>query len=589
MTLKQKLLAALVMLGVVLGAVVAGFSWSAASSRNALHTVLADRVIPLKDLKLVADSYAVSIVDSAHKARNGNISFAQAADNIQKGKAELDVAWKRYAATDATDEEEALAKQAEDAMAKANAGVAKLEQLLQAGDRAGLDQFVTGELYADVDPVSDKVGKLVNLQISVASDVTTEALASANTAGWIVILLGVLALAVLGGAFYIVSRKVVAPIKGLAEVIHGMARSSGTTKVPHTDQRDEIGDIARAVDAYLESVIAKERDAAEAAAKTQKIVTTALAQGLSALADGDLTEEIRVDFPESYATLKTNFNSALTALRSLIATVNEGAVAIQSGSTEIATASEDLARRTEASAASIEETSAALAQMDERLRGTAESANQTVRSADEAIRVVGDGRTLAHQAVDAMGRVSESARGIDDVIEGLDKIAFQTRVLAMNAAVEAGRAGEAGRGFAVVADLVSALAMRAEEEAKRAREQLTVTQDEVGAAVDAVQRMDSALEAISGGVGAVHKLLDAMAADNHAQSTAITQIVTAVSEMDRGTQQNAAMVEETSAASRNLAVEVANLADQAGRFRTGPAGAATPRSRPAAQLHSVAA
>jgi methyl-accepting chemotaxis protein len=588
MTLKQKLLAALVMLGVVLGAVVAGFSWSASTSRAALQTVLADRVIPLKDLKLVADSYAVGIVDSAHKARAGNISFAQASQNIQKAKADLDAAWKRYAATDAGDEEEAMGKNAEAAMAKANDGVSKLEGLLQANDHAGLEQFIAHELYADIDPVSDTVGKLVNLQISVANDVTLAALSKANTATIIVILLGLLALGVLGGAFFIVTRKVVAPIKGLAEVIQGMARASGTTKVPHTDQHDEIGDIARSVDAYLESVIAKERIAAEAAAATQKTVTTALAQGLSALADGDLTEEIRVEFPASYATLKTNFNNALAALRTLIASVNEGAVAIQSGSTEIAQASEDLARRTEGSAASIEETSAALAQMDERLRGTAEAANQTVRSADEAIKVVGDGRTLAQQAVTAMGRVSESAQGIDAVIEGLDKIAFQTRVLAMNAAVEAGRAGEAGRGFAVVADLVSALAMRAEEEAKRAREQLTVTQDEVGSAVDAVQRMDSALEAISGGVGAVHKLLDAMAADNHAQSTAITQIVTAVSEMDRGTQQNAAMVEETSAASRNLAAEVSNLADQAGRFRTGPAATATPRAHKA-ELHVVAA
>lgn len=589
MTLKQKLLAALVMLGIVLGAVIAGFSWSAATSRNALDTVLADRVIPLKDLKLVADSYAVGIVDAAQKARVGSISFDQAGATIEKSRAELDAAWKRYAATDANVEEEALAKKAEDAMAKANAAITRLEGILRTGDRAALDQFIARELYSDVDPVSDTVGKLVAMQISIASDVTTEALGWANVATGIVITLGLIALAVLGGAFFIVSRKVVAPIKGLAEVIHGLARQSGAAKVPHLDQRDEIGDIARSVDAFLKAVIAKEREAAAAAARTQKIVTTALADGLSALAEGDLTEEIKVEFPESYATLKTNFNSALVALRTLIAAVSEGAVAIQSGSTEIAQASEDLARRTEASAASIEETSAALAQMDERLRGTADAANQTVRSADEAIRVVGDGRSLAHEAVDAMGRVSESARGIDGVIEGLDKIAFQTRVLAMNAAVEAGRAGEAGRGFAVVADLVSALAMRAEEEAKRAREQLTVTQDEVGAAVDAVQRMDTALEAISGGVGAVHKLLDAMAADNHAQSTAITQIVTAVSEMDRGTQQNAAMVEETSAASRNLAVEVANLAEQSGRFRTGTATSATPRSRKGAQLHAVAA
>ena len=207
MTLKQKLLSALVMLGLVLGAVIAGFSWSATTSRNALDSVLADRVIPLKDLKIVADNYAVGIVDTAHKARNGNISFAQAVQNIQKSKAVIDGAWKRYAATDATPEEEALGKQAEDAMAKANDGVARLETMLRNGDRAGLDRFVMGEIYADVDPVSDTVGKLVAMQISVASEVTTGALSSANTAMAIVIVLGLIALAVLGGAFYIVSPR----------------------------------------------------------------------------------------------------------------------------------------------------------------------------------------------------------------------------------------------------------------------------------------------------------------------------------------------------------------------------------------------
>ncbi|MGO4167191.1 methyl-accepting chemotaxis protein, partial [Novosphingobium sp. YAF33] len=168
-----------------------------------------------------------------------------------------------------------------------------------------------------------------------------------------------------------------------------------------------------------------------------------------------------------------------------------------------------------------------------------------------------------------VSRVSQSAKGIDSVIEGVDKIAFQTRVLAMNAAVEAGRAGDAGRGFAVVADLVSALAMRSEEEAKRAREQLTATQTDIGTAVDAVQRVDGAFETISEGVGEVHALLGQMAQDNQAQSTAITQISVAVSTMDHSTQQNAAMVEETSAAARNLTTEAGSLNDQAARFDTG--------------------
>jgi methyl-accepting chemotaxis protein len=182
-----------------------------------------------------------------------------------------------------------------------------------------------------------------------------------------------------------------------------------------------------------------------------------------------------------------------------------------------------------------------------------------------------------------MGRVSESAKGIDSVIEGLDKIAFQTRVLAMNAAVEAGRAGDAGRGFAVVADLVSALAMRSEEEAKRAREQLTATQTDIGTAVEAVQRVDGALQNISGDVTEVHTLLRDIAGDNQAQSSTITEISATIGTMDQATQQNAAMVEETSAAARNLNSEVTSLSDRAAMFRTGNEGLRGSISRPAAR------
>jgi methyl-accepting chemotaxis protein len=174
---------------------------------------------------------------------------------------------------------------------------------------------------------------------------------------------------------------------------------------------------------------------------------------------------------------------------------------------------------------------------------------------------------VAAEAVDAMRRVSDSATNIDGVIEGLDKIAFQTRVLAMNAAVEAGRAGEAGRGFAVVADLVSALAKRSEDEARSAREQLTVTQSEIVAALGAVERVDGAFEGIAGDVAQVHVLLGGMARSNRASATSVSEITAAIGAMNIATQQNAAMVEQASAAARGLTEEVDRLAAQASQFK----------------------
>ncbi|OWV34712.1 chemotaxis protein [Pacificimonas flava] len=306
----------------------------------------------------------------------------------------------------------------------------------------------------------------------------------------------------------------------------------------------------------------------EEAQADREAAVSALADGLSALAQGDLTRAVN-GLPESFAELEASYNRALEQLRDLVGSVAEGTTSIRGSAGEIMQASEDLARRTEANAASLEQTAASLVEVEGRVKASATAARNTVERANEATESVASGRQVTGDAVQAMERVSENAQAIDAVIEGLDKIAFQTRVLAMNAAVEAGRAGEAGRGFAVVADLVSALAMRAEEEAQSARAQLTLTQTGIGTAVDAVQKVDGALSQISTGVSAVHELLGSMAKDNEAQSSALTQVSSAIGEMDKSTQQNAAMVEETSAAARSLSSEVNELASQAARFDLG--------------------
>ena len=343
--------------------------------------------------------------------------------------------------------------------------------------------------------------------------------------------------------------------------MEGLAAGDLDTPIAYTNYLDCVGRMTKAMFTFRDTALVNQRQAS-----AQRELVELLRTHLSALRGGDLTARIDVDVPPEYAAVKRDFNDAIDGMREIIAAVSDSAAAIQSGSVEIAQASEDLARRTESNAASLEQTAASVAQIDDRLRATAMAAARTVERADVAMTTVGDGRTVAEQAACAMARVSESAKGIDAVIEGLDKIAFQTRVLAMNAAVEAGRAGDAGRGFAVVADLVSALAMRAEEEAKRARDQLTVTQSEVMTAAGAVDKVDGALADILKDVSEVNALLARMAADNQAQSAAITQISSAVETMDRATQQNAAMVEQTSAAARNLATEVLDLNDKTVRF-----------------------
>jgi methyl-accepting chemotaxis protein len=343
--------------------------------------------------------------------------------------------------------------------------------------------------------------------------------------------------------------------------MEALAAGDLDSEIRFTHYKDCVGRLTQAMFTFRDAAVVQKQMAVQ-----QTEIVRIVGEHLGALAGGDLTRPIDQRFPDDYESLRDSYNRTLDALGELIGAIAVSTESIRTGASEIASASEDLARRTEGTAASLEETSAATSQMEQRLRVSASASVQTVQSTGEAIATVTAGRALAEEAVTAMTRVSENAKGIDSVIEGLDKIAFQTRVLAMNAAVEAGRAGEAGRGFAVVADLVSALAMRAEEEAKRAKEQLTVTQSGILSAVEVVRRVDDSLANISGNVQTVHDLVERMALDNQAQSTAITEISGAVASMDNSTQQNAAMVEETSAAARNLSAEVDLLAENAAKF-----------------------
>ncbi|TCM25437.1 MULTISPECIES: methyl-accepting chemotaxis protein [Novosphingobium] len=435
------------------------------------------------------------------------------------------------------------------------------DEVLDAGKPYRGETEILGKRYfAAYDPIKDRSGKVIGiLFVGVSAD---EFYAHVNSLGWNILLVAVLVTALAAAGYMRGARKLFAPLETAEAAMGHLAEGQLDIEITGTDRPDEIGGIARALVVFRDAAIAK-----EAADAQQRQVVQTLASSLAELSSGDLTAEIARAFPDGYEELRRNYNAALSELRGLIGAASASTAAIRGGSFEIAQASEDLARRTEASAASLEQSSAALAEIDNRLKAGANAASQTVARADEAIATVGGGRDVAAEAVGAMRRVAESATNIDSVIEGLDKIAFQTRVLAMNAAVEAGRAGEAGRGFAVVADLVSALAMRSEEEARSAREQLTVTQAEIVTAVGAVERVDGAFENIAGDVGQVHQLLGGMAAGNRASATSVSEITAAIGAMNIATQQNAAMVEQASAAARSLTDEVDRLTAHASQFK----------------------
>ncbi|MCJ8156755.1 methyl-accepting chemotaxis protein [Sphingomonas sp. LaA6.9] len=328
---------------------------------------------------------------------------------------------------------------------------------------------------------------------------------------------------------------------------------------------------------------AKARSAVEAKARAEQAnqaealnrTVALLGDGLDGLAGGDLTVRIGQDFPAGYGALRQSFNSAVEKLGLLAGSLSRGIISIRASTEGITDASRALSRQSETSAASLEQISAAVGELDERLRDIAVGGDRMQEQANLAGDAMAHGRAVTEEAVVAMRRIRESAIGIDAVIEGVDKIAFQTRVLAMNAAVEAGRAGDAGRGFAVVADLVSALAMRAEEEAKHARDQLTVTQADIGSAAEAVRRVDTALVNISGNFSSVHALVDGMTEDNKTQAHTLNEITSTLSSMIGAVQGNAAMAEEGSAATLNLMSEVINLAALADEFRVENAPAST--------------
>ncbi len=394
-----------------------------------------------------------------------------------------------------------------------------------------------------------------------------EALAadSASMVATIVAVLTVGLLAVLGaiGAVYFgLARKVLRPLDDTANTMRAMAGGNLEAGITQVHRHDEIGVMTSAIEEFRVSLKA---DRARSAA--QRHVVDTLNAALERLSAGDLTHRVDDSVNGEYAGLRDGFNSSADQLEQMLAAVRDAAHGVRTSADEIRVASEDLALRNEQQAANLEETAASVGAVTTLTRKSAQNAQDAKLAVEQTQAQAIEGGAVVQQAVEAMSAIERSAAEINQIIDLIDGIAFQTNLLALNAGVEAARAGEAGKGFAVVAEEVRALARRSADAARDIKLLIANSSTQVGSGVSLVGQTGTLLSEIVTQITTVTGQINANADMAASQAGNLDQVNVAVGAIDKMTQQNAAMVEEATAAARNLSSEAERLGELVAQFR----------------------
>jgi methyl-accepting chemotaxis protein len=379
---------------------------------------------------------------------------------------------------------------------------------------------------------------------------------------------------------WFIARSVSKPIAGLNRRMKDLSQGKLTDPVPHVDNGDEIGEMARAVQMFqmdLQKATELEQRSVKSGAG-QTAVVEALGQALTSLSSGDLTSEIHTDFPEEYRLLRDNYNQALSSLRTAIGNVSSSAANIGNKSSEIADASESLSHRTERQAAALAETATSLQNMTGSVEQAASNAQNASDLSSKTQRNAQDGGEIAQKAMASMNDIHSSSQEISKITIMIEEIAFQTNLLALNAGVEAANAGEFGKGFAVVASEVRSLAQRSTEAAQEITQLIESSGTHVERGVELVTQTGKAFEKIVVSASDAMVKIEEIAGASKEQASGLDGINLAMSELDKVTQQNAAMFEETTAASHALANEVKALVDETAQFKSETGGSRRNRS-----------
>ena len=571
------------------------------NTNEGLKRVYHDRVLPLVQLKNIAEAYAVNIVDTAVKLRNDKISFEKCVSNINEAKTIIDKNWNEYLATNLDDKEKEIVKNTKTILSKANNTTDNIQQACTNKDLEKITSIVINDLYETIEPVSNNIAQLMEHQLKVAAEINNQANEDYDSTVIQTIITIVFAFVLLIFiSFLIISdmtNKITNFKNGLLGFFAYLNRESINSELLEDKSKDEFGEMAKVVN---QNILRTQKGIEE----DRKLINETIAV-LGEFEQGDLCQRLNLDVENpALAELKRVINNMGTVLETNIDNIlkvleqysnynylnkidqkslkehllklangvntlgdsitnmlvqnKSNGLTLEQSSSLLLTNVDKLNLSSNEAAASLEETAAALEEITSNIRNNTENIAKMAKYSNEITKASSDGEKLANKTTLAMDEINTQVNLVNDAISVIDQIAFQTNILSLNAAVEAATAGEAGKGFAVVAQEVRNLASRSAEAAKEIKSIVEEATKKANEGKEIANEMIQGYKSLNDSINSTINLISDVEMSSKEQLSGIEQINDAVNQLDQQTQQNAAISTQTNDIAMNLD-EVAKL------------------------------
>ncbi|QNK84256.1 HAMP domain-containing methyl-accepting chemotaxis protein [Arcobacter cryaerophilus gv. pseudocryaerophilus] len=558
------------------------------NTNEGLKRVYHDRVLPLVQLKNIAEAYAVNIVDTAVKLRNDKISFEKCVSNINEAKTIIDKNWNEYLATNLDDKEKEIVKNTKTILSKANNTTDNIQQACTNKDLEKITSIVINDLYETIEPVSNNIAQLMEHQLKVAAEINNQANEDYDSTVIQTIITIVFAFILLIFiSFLIISdmtNKITNFKNGLLGFFAYLNRESINSELLEDKSKDEFGEMAKVVN---QNILRTQKGIEE----DRKLINETIAV-LGEFEQGDLCQRLNLDVENpALAELKRVINNMGTVLETNIDNIlkvleqysnynylnkidqkslkehllklangvntlgdsitnmlvqnKSNGLTLEQSSSLLLTNVDKLNLSSNEAAASLEETAAALEEITSNIRNNTENIAKMAKYSNEITKASSDGEKLANKTTLAMDEINTQVNLVNDAISVIDQIAFQTNILSLNAAVEAATAGEAGKGFAVVAQEVRNLASRSAEAAKEIKSIVEEATKKANEGKDIANEMIQGYKSLNDSINSTINLISDVEMSSKEQLSGIEQINDAVNQLDQQTQQNAAISTQT--------------------------------------------